>query len=117
MASTTINDPQRFGQTWDLSTFIGYNNQDYAPTDEVIAAIAADADVTAVNDVRLDVAQIAGAAVSVLTLDPVNQPLDIVLTKGTIASKPGEITIGPRTGGGNRAGCRRYRRGPRLGRG
>jgi ABC-type lipoprotein release transport system permease subunit len=93
----TINDPQRFGQTWELSTFIGYNNVDYAPTDEVIAQIAADADVTAVNDVRLDVAQIAGVAVSVLTLDPVDQPLDIVLTKGTIASKPGEITIGPRT--------------------
>ena len=93
----TINDPQRFGQTWELSTFIGYNNDDYAPTDEVIAQIAADADVTAVNDVRLDVAQIAGVAVSVLTLDPVDQPLDIVLTKGTIASKPGEITIGPRT--------------------
>ena len=93
----TIHDPQRFGQTWDLSTFIGYNGQDYAPTDEVMAQIAADDDVRAVNDLRLDVAQIAGSAVSVLTLDPVDEPLDIVLTKGTIATKPGEITIGPRT--------------------
>ncbi len=93
----TISDPQRFGQTWELATFIGYNNEDYAPIDEVVTRIAADADVTSVNNLRLDVAQMAGAAVSVLTLDPVDTPLDVVLTEGTIATKSGEITIGPRT--------------------
>ena len=32
-----------------------------------------------------------------LTLDPFDTSLDVVLTDGTIASGPGEITIGPRT--------------------
>lgn len=94
---TTVHDPERFGQTWDLATFIGYNDQDYAPTDEILVKIAADPAVTAVNDVRLDVAQIGGTAVSILTLDPVDEPLDIVLTKGTVPTAEGEIAIGPRT--------------------
>lgn len=93
----TIDNPQRFGQTWELASFIGFNSQDFAPADDVIAQIGADADVTAVNNLRLDVAQMAGAAVSVLTLDPLDRSLDVVLTKGSIATRPGEITIGPRT--------------------
>ena len=59
----TVNDPQRFGQTWEFTNFIGLNNQDFAPVDEAMTLIASDADVTAANDTRLDVAQIAGAAV------------------------------------------------------
>jgi ABC-type lipoprotein release transport system permease subunit len=93
----TVNSPARFGQTWDLSAFAGLNGEDFIPAAETGAAIANDPDVRAINDVRLNVAQINGDAVSMLTLDPVDQPLDIVLTEGAIASRKGEITIGPRT--------------------
>jgi ABC-type lipoprotein release transport system permease subunit len=93
----SIHDPQRFGQTWDLATYIGFNNQDFAPAEDVMAQIATDADVRAVDNMRLDVAQIGGTAVSVLTLDPLDTPLDVVLTKGSLAAGPGEITLGPRS--------------------
>lgn len=91
----TIEDPTRFGQTWDLGVFLGFNGQDFAPVEDVEAALSADADIVAVNDTKFDVAQFGDSAVSLETLDPVADPLQVVLTKGELAAGPGEVTLAP----------------------
>jgi hypothetical protein len=91
----TIENPARFGQTWDLAVFLGFNGQDFAPVEDVEAQLSADPDISAVNNTRLDVAQFGGSAVSLETLDPVASPLDVVLTKGELAAGPGEVTLAP----------------------
>lgn len=91
----TIGDPARFGQTWDLAMFLGINGQDFAPVDDIETALASDDDIAVVNNTRLDVAQLGDIAVSLETLDPVADSLDVVLTKGALASGPGEVTLAP----------------------
>ena len=45
-----VDNQQRFGLTYELGSFLGGNGFDYAPADQVFAALAADPDVEAVND-------------------------------------------------------------------
>ena len=47
--SDAATHPQRFGQTWQLTTFLGYNGQDFGPASQVLRAVAADRDVTGVD--------------------------------------------------------------------
>ena len=88
----------RFGQTYDLLTFHGYNGEDFGPADEQLAAVAADADVDAVLDARIDVAQ-AGDDISITTYtyDPVDRPLPTVVTAGRMPRQAAEIALAPRT--------------------
>ncbi len=91
----TIDDPTRFGQTWDLAAFIGANNQDFTPVEDVENTLAADSDIASVNNTRVDVAQFGDTAVTLETLDPVADPLEVILTKGELAEHPGEVTLAP----------------------
>jgi hypothetical protein len=45
--------PARFGQTWQLGTFFGFNGQDFGPAGRVLRAVAADRDVIGVDDARI----------------------------------------------------------------
>ncbi|NED99927.1 ABC transporter permease [Phytoactinopolyspora halotolerans] len=101
--SSGINDAgsnlERFGQTYQLQAFLGYNSTDHGPADELLAAIAGDPGVAAVNDARQDIGQIAEVAVAATTYDPVvaGERVDVVLTAGRMPENDAEIALGPRT--------------------
>jgi ABC-type lipoprotein release transport system permease subunit len=88
----------RFGQTYRLETFLGYNSTDFGSAADALTAMADDPDVVAVNDTRTDVVQADGeAAIAVLTLDPIDAPIDTVVLAGRLPDRPGEVALGPRT--------------------
>lgn len=89
--------PERFGQTHQLESFFGFNGSDFGPVDQVLALVADDPDVVAVNDTRLDVAQVRDVGVSVFSLDPVDEPLEVVVTTGRLPEQRGEVALAPRT--------------------
>lgn len=88
-------NPARFGQVYELATFFGFNGEDFVPSAELIAAMADDRDVVAVNDTRQAVAEVGSVDVPVFSLDPVGSPLDIVVLDGDPPSGVGEITLAP----------------------
>jgi hypothetical protein len=90
--------PARFGQTWQLETFIGFNSQSAPPdvVSKVLGTVAAVPDVLAVNDSRLDVAHAGnGASVSLISFAPVDRPLDVVLTAGRMPRTADEVVLTP----------------------
>jgi FtsX-like permease family len=90
-------NPERFGQTWQLETFVGMNDQDLGPVRPILAKIATDPDVTGVNDARLAVAHAStnDTAVSLLTASPVDRPIRTVLTAGRMPAAADEVVLGP----------------------
>ena len=89
--------PERFGQTYQFATYLGFNGEDFGPVDEVLAGVDDDDDVVAVNDTRIDVAQAAGVAVEIFSFDPVGAPIETVATRGRMPDGRGEIAVAPRT--------------------
>jgi hypothetical protein len=98
--SDAASHPERFGQTWQLDTFLGYNGQDFGPAGRVLRAAAADRDVTGVDDARIGGAQSESGQVSVesFTYAPVGgkRPA-VVLTAGRMPARPDEIVLAPTT--------------------
>ena len=89
------SNPARFGQVHQLEVFLGFNDEDFVPADDVLALVAADPDVEVVNDTRQAVAESGSVDVSVYGLDPVGAPLDVVVTEGRLAEAPDELTLAP----------------------
>jgi MacB-like periplasmic core domain/FtsX-like permease family len=98
--SDAATHPQRFGQTWQLTSFLGYNGQDFGPASRVLRAVAADRDVTGVDDALIGGAQSESGQVSVesFTYAPVGgkRPA-VVLTSGRMPARPDEIVLAPTT--------------------
>jgi hypothetical protein len=96
--SDAATHPQRFGQTWQLTTFLGYNGHDFGPASRVLRAVAADRDVTGVDDALIGGAQSESGQVSVesFTYAPVDgkRPA-VVLTSGRMPARPDEIVLAP----------------------
>lgn len=92
-----VQTPERWGTTYEFGAFVGINGFDFIPTDEMLPAIAADPDVAGINDARMDVARIGDVSVSVFTLDPVENPIDVVVERGREPGAPNDIALGPRT--------------------
>jgi hypothetical protein len=92
-----VGHPERFGQTHQLESFFGFNNSDFGPVDEMLPLIARDADVVSVNDTRIDVGQVGDVSVSVVSLDPVREALEVVVTRGRLPDRQGEVALAPRT--------------------
>ena len=91
-------DPARFGQTWQVGAFLGFNDAvlvDDAPA--LLAGLAAAPGVTAVNDARIGVAHAgpSAQAVTLLSHDPVDAPLPVVLTEGRLPAGATEVVLGP----------------------
>lgn len=99
--SNGINDAvgnlQRFGITYEGGGFVGYNGFDFADTQTILPAVAADPDVVAVNDTPMDVAQVNDVAASLFAIDPVNRPIDLVFTSGRAPTGPDQVALGPTT--------------------
>ncbi|MGO9222089.1 MAG: FtsX-like permease family protein [Streptosporangiaceae bacterium] len=96
--SDAASHPARFGQTWQLTTFLGYNGQDFGPASRVLRAVAADRDVTGVDDARIGGAQSGQVSVESFTYDPVGgRRPSVVLTAGRMPSSQDEIVLAPTT--------------------
>jgi FtsX-like permease family protein len=89
----------RFGQTWQLGTFLGLSGHDFGPAArQVLRAVAADPDVTGVDDARVGGAQSGQVSVESYTYDAVaGKPVPVVLTAGRMPSAPDEIVLAPTT--------------------
>jgi ABC-type lipoprotein release transport system permease subunit len=97
-------NPDRFGQVFEIQSFFGFNDEDYLPVDEVLRTAAADPDVDAVNDTRHAVATAGSTDVSVFSFEPVDDPLDVVVTQGRLPARQDEITLAPATAAATGAG-------------
>ena len=96
--SDAAANPARFGQTWQLSSFFGYNGQDAGPASLVLRAVAADRDVIGVDDARIGGAQSGQVSIESYTYTPVaGKRLPIVLTDGRMPRRPGDIALAPVT--------------------
>ena len=91
--------PERFGQTWQLESFVGYNGHDVVPKARAgLAAIARDPDVAGVDDARMAVAHggPVDAAVTLFAYDPVGKPMRTVVVDGRMPGADGEVVLAPR---------------------
>ncbi len=96
--SDAAANPVRFGQTWQLGTFLGLSGSDFGSADRVLRAVAADRDVTGVDDARLAGAQSGQVSVESFTYDPVaGKKVPVVLTDGRMPAAPDEIVLAPVT--------------------
>lgn len=93
--SDATANPERFGQVHDLEGFLGFNGEDFGPADELVEVLAGDPEVVAVNDTRQAVAEVGSVDVPVFTVDPVGEPLDIVVVDGRLPERVGEIALAP----------------------
>ncbi len=96
--SDAAANPARFGQTWQLGTFLGLNGQDFGPASHVLRAAAADRDVIGIDDARVAGAQSGQFSVESFSYDPVaGKRLAVVLTDGRMPASRDEIVLGPTT--------------------
>ena len=96
--SDATANPARFGQTWQLGTFFGLSGQDFGPAGQVLQAVAADRDVTGVDDALVGGAQSGQVSVESFTYDPVGgKQIPVVLTGGRMPGAPDEIVLAPAT--------------------
>ncbi len=96
--SDAAANPARFGQTWQLATFFGFNGHDFGPASRVLSAVAADPDVIGIDDARIGGAQSGQVSIESFTYDPVagKRPA-IILTDGRMPATRNEIALGPIT--------------------
>ncbi|MEW9530496.1 ABC transporter permease [Microbispora sp. NPDC049125] len=97
--SEAAGNPARFGQTQRLEIYLGFGGDDVTGAAPLVAAIARDSAVAAVNDSRISVVRSRGVTFPVFTYDPVGEPLEAVLFKGRLPAGPGEIALGAETAG------------------
>jgi hypothetical protein len=96
--SDAAANPARFGQTWQLDTFLGFSGQDLGPASQVLQMTAADPDVVGVDDARIGGAQSGQVSVESFTYDAVaGKRVPVVLTHGRMPSAPDEIVLAPTT--------------------
>jgi ABC-type lipoprotein release transport system permease subunit len=96
--SDAAANPARFGQTWQLGTFLGLNGQDFGPASPVLRAVAADRDVIGVDDARIGGAQAGQVSIESFTYAPVaGKRVPVVLTAGRMPATPKEIALAPVT--------------------
>jgi hypothetical protein len=96
--SDAAANPARFGQTWQLGTFLGLNGQDFGPASRVLRAVAADRDVTGVDDARIGGAQSGQVSIESFTYAPVaGKRVPVVLTAGRMPATRKEIALAPTT--------------------
>ncbi len=97
--------PARFGQTWQLDTFVGVNGHDFGPVAKVLGGVARDRDVTGIDDARIGGAQSGQVSVESFTYQPVaGKRMPVVLTGGRMPATPDEIVLAPLSAGGLHAG-------------
>jgi hypothetical protein len=97
--SDAASHPERFGQTFQLTEFAGYNSQDFGNVDHLMSALQANPDVTGTDDARTAVASGPGGdgSVSLYAYSDSPKPIPLVLTSGRMAQGADEVVLGPTT--------------------
>ncbi len=92
-----VDNPARFGQTDQLASYLGTNDQDYVPAAAIAAAVTADPDVTGVNDTRLSIATGTGAngSVSLYSHSSGTKALPTVVIDGRMPQTADEVALAP----------------------
>lgn len=89
--------PERFGQTYHAVAFVGFNGEDPPGLAEALRKTAADPDVTAADDAKVDIASIGSASVTVYSYAPVGNALPTVVESGRMPQAADEIALAPTT--------------------
>ncbi|HEY6501591.1 MAG TPA: ABC transporter permease, partial [Streptosporangiaceae bacterium] len=88
--------PERYGQTWQLGAFFGFNGQDGGHTARALRAVAADPDVTGVDDARIAGAQSGQFSVESYTYAPVaGKAVPTIMVSGRMPARRDEIVLAP----------------------
>jgi ABC-type lipoprotein release transport system permease subunit len=94
--SDAVSHPERFGQTAQLDTYLGTNDEDFVPADQIVAAVTDHPDVTGVNDARQSVASDPEhTGTIVLYSHAAQKPLPVALMRGRMPVTPDEVALAP----------------------
>ena len=89
-------NPARFGQTFDAGTYLGFNDEDFASTDDLLSLVGDEPAIRAVDDAFSAVAGVGGTRTTLFSYDGAGGPLiDIVLSDGRPPESAEEIVLGP----------------------
>jgi cell division protein FtsX len=97
--SDAASHPERFGQTFQVGAFIGSNDQNFGPVDELVAALQSNPNVTGVDDARTAVATGPGGMGSISLYVYVGgaKQIPVVLMSGRMPQAADEVVLGPTT--------------------
>ena len=97
--SDAAGHPERFGQTFQLTSFIGLNNQDFGPAAKIGGALTAQPEVTGLDDARIAVATAPNGrdTVSLWEYERSAKPTQTVMLDGRMPVEAGEVALGPKT--------------------
>jgi cell division protein FtsX len=97
--SDAASHPERFGQTFQLSAFVGADGQDFEPTSKAVRALRAADDVEGVDDARVGVATgpAGSGSVSLYTYSEGAKPVDVAVTSGRIPRSADEVLLAPQS--------------------
>jgi hypothetical protein len=89
--------PERFGQTYQLGSFVGFNGNDFIDADAVTNALRGMDQVTGVDDAATDVAELPGGAGSIQLWrhDGGEKQLPTVVTSGRMPVEADEVALTP----------------------
>jgi hypothetical protein len=104
--SGAANNPERFGQSFQLVAYVGLNSQDFGPTAPLYAVLSKSRDVKTLNDVKIGVATAGGGDTSVAIYGntPVGSGMPVVITTGRQAQTANEVVLAPRSAAALKAG-------------
>jgi ABC-type lipoprotein release transport system permease subunit len=93
------NHPERFGQTFQVGTFVGLNDKDFGPAGRVLRALQHNVDVAGVDDARTAVATQTGAdtTVSLWAYSTGPKPIPVVILSGRLPESSDEVVLAPKT--------------------
>ena len=97
--SDAASHPQRFGQTFQLGAFVGINGQDFGPSGKILDALAAQSEVTGVDDARTAVATATGGrdTVALWEYSRSVKPTTVVLLDGRLPVAADEVLLAPKS--------------------
>ncbi|HJQ43887.1 MAG TPA: ABC transporter permease, partial [Jatrophihabitantaceae bacterium] len=97
--SDAADHPERFGQTFALNAFAGFNDQDFAPSGKIATALLAQPQVTGLDDSRTAVASDPSgrATVSLWEYRRSAKPMPIVVLDGRAPVAADEVVLAPET--------------------
>jgi ABC-type lipoprotein release transport system permease subunit len=95
-----VDNPERYGQTWQVGGLLGLNGHDFATPTMVASALRRlghQPDVAGVNDTRLVPVTIGGRSVSLFSLSPIGGGVTPVSIRGREPREDDEIALAPLT--------------------
>lgn len=97
--SNAADTPERFGQTFQLASYVGVNGQNFGSAPALLSAVTADKNVTGVDDARSAVAtgSRSSDSVTLYAYGAGQKPLQVVVTSGRMPQASDEVLLAPRS--------------------